>query len=670
MNEQDQDWRSDLRNEIHTPLNGIAGMLRLLLETPLRPDQRQAVESARDSAERLLKRTDTLLSSSGRGPRQPVLDIGAFDLTAMVESSTELLAPQAERKGLGLGIYIHPAAMLRLRGDSGRLRQVLINLVANAIKFTRNGTVEVDVRVHPLDGQRVKLRIAVVDTGTGIAPEAQPRIFQAAADAPAGETRGLGLSICHRIVAELGGEIGVDSDPGRGSTFWFAVPMLLADDDPRHAAQDPEAFAGLRALVVDTEETGRRILRRRLQVLGFEVVEGASAADAAATIAARGRAGEGFDLMLVEDAVFGPQARSAFERAFLAAAIKPPRIVVCIPFGAQHPTAAPGGLRAPDAVLTRPIRVAALALTLSRLFVQSADAPGAEPASSPAGAETPPVARPVLVADDNRVNLRLMSAILEREGFAVDVAEDGLAAVEMATRRRYAAILMDVKMPRMNGLEAAARIRTLDGDLAQVPIIALTANTTPGARDLYIAAGMDEHVPKPVNRTELMAVLRRLSTRPTPETEASPGLAPALASASIQASARRKMSAASAMTAPAPGDHADLDERQLAAIQAVLRKSEFERLIATSTDTAEERADGLRAVSAAGDLAALTRAAQDIGSIAANIGARRLNQLAGALERACREHRPEDAERIVPDVADATTRISAELRRRYLRRAG
>jgi CheY-like chemotaxis protein/HPt (histidine-containing phosphotransfer) domain-containing protein len=657
MTERQQDWLANLGQEIRTPMSGIIGMARLLLETPLRSDQRQFADSIHESAGRLLAMVETLLGAARQDIGPPRPETGDFDLPALIEGSAELLAPQAERKGLALGVYIHPAAILRLHGDAGRLRQVLVNIVANAIRFTARGSVEIDVRVHPLDAETIKLRVAVADSGIGIAPDIQQRIFERLAqpDAPIGIRAGAtGLALCRQMVDAMGGEIGVDSEPGRGATFWIAVPMKLADGNSGLDLKAFEPLSGLRALVVDAYEGDRRVLRRRLQALGLEVVEAAdprSAAEALEAIATQDRR---CDLVLVEQAGFTGPLRALIDRIARDATARPPRIVVCTPFG----TAAAGGARdawrAPDAVITKPFRVAAIAQTLLGLFAAdphastAEDAPDGEPVAGPL---PPQETARILVADDNRVNLRLMAAILEREGFAVDVAEDGLQAVERAMRHAYAAILMDVKMPRMNGLEAAARIRALDGAIARAPIVALTANTTPRARELYLAAGMDEHVPKPVNRTELMAVLRRLVARPAPSVAPAPRHPAPLPATTVT-------------------EHPDLDEQQLAAVQSVLRKAEFERLIAAYAEGAQERADGLRAVAAIGDLAAMTRAAQDIGSIAANVGARRLKDLAGALETACRERRPEDADRITADVAAVATHTADELRRRFLRRAG
>jgi CheY-like chemotaxis protein/HPt (histidine-containing phosphotransfer) domain-containing protein len=267
----------------------------------------------------------------------------------------------------------------------------------------------------------------------------------------------------------------------------------------------------------------------------------------------------------------------------------------------------------------------------------------------------------LLVAEDNQINLRLLLAILEREGFMVDSVENGVEAVSAVRLKRYDAVLMDVQMPAMNGVEATARIRALGGEKGQVPIIALTANAMQGAREHYLSAGMNEYVSKPINRAELVAALRRIVVV-TPET-AQGQEAPAPAAAE----APRAISAAP--TGAPPRDAPDLDDTQLAAMQAVLRSTDFESLIASYVDTSEQRIDRLRGLADNGDLAALAREAHDLKGVAGNFGARRVHHLATELEGACRARRNDDAERLVGELSIAATRATTVMRSRFLRQA-
>lgn len=649
MTDRPTDWLTDLGHEIRAPAEGMIGMIRLLLETPLGSEQRQFAESVRDSAERLLALADAMLgadaaANGGGGTSAPE---EAFDLAALVEDAAAPAAARAALKGVEVAVYIHPAAILRLSGDAGRLRRVLGDLVALAVDTAARGQVEIDVRAHPLDAQTVKLRVAVAGAPVPASGPAQPT----AADRP--PRTGLGLAICRRLAEAMGGELGVASEPGRNAAFWIAVPLQLAAGDEGRDAVAIAALAGRRAIVLDAHPATRRILCARLRALGVEAFEADDAADAAAALTARGAV----DLLIASDEALAGTARATLERALRAAGPALPKIVVCTPFAARPPLPIAADFGTPDAVLAKPIRVAALNRALLDLFDTAQAAPGTAP-PAPSAESTDPVQRSqaaapaaVLVADDNRVNLRLMAAILEREGFAVDLAEDGAAAVAMAARRSYAAILMDVKMPRMNGLEATARIRKAETDGSRTPIVALTANAGPGARELYLAAGMDEHVAKPVNRTELLAALQRLVPR----------------------AAQPRM-----VHPPHQGDRVatdantqgvDLDERHLSALRAVLRKAGFEKLVAASAEGAEARCAGLLASAAAGELASVARGARDVSALANDIGARHLSKTATALDLACRERGAEEAESLARALVEVAARTAAELRLRYLRDA-
>jgi CheY-like chemotaxis protein len=424
----------------------------------------------RDSAETLLALVNDILDISKLEAGRVDLEAIDFSLAGMVESSVELLAPRAHRKKLELGIYVHPAARLDLRGDPTRLRQILQNLVGNAIKFTDRGSIEIDVRVHRQDDQRVKLRIAVTDTGIGVSPEARERLFQKFAQADSSITRryggtGLGLAICRQLVELIGGEIGVDSELGRGSTFWFTVPLQLAKQPVLDERAAVRSLAGLRALVVDDTEMNRRILRRQLEGLKLQVAEAIDGIDAIGALETAYSHGAPFDLVVLDHMMPGLSGPAVIDRLRENVSLGEPKIILASSMGSSD-TAATDRQRC-DAVLTKPVRLQTMTECLIRLFgergASAAAGPDGDPASEAAAPRAASAAGPrILVAEDNQINLRLLLAILEREGFTVDSVENGVEAVAAVRLKRYDAVLMgraDAGDERCRGDRAHPRAR-------------------------------------------------------------------------------------------------------------------------------------------------------------------------------------------------------------------
>jgi CheY-like chemotaxis protein len=422
-----------------------------------------------------------------------------------------------------------------VRGDPGRLRQVLTNLVGNAAKFTEQGEIVVHASIDtdwpgaagrpsnrhaeaPDGPPRIAVRFEVRDTGIGISDEARSRLFQAFAQADGSTTRryggtGLGLAISRQLVGLMGGEIGVDSEPGRGSTFWFVVPLERSEAVPLPMPAARAALTGTRALIVDDNQTNRLILERQLAGWGMHASSAADGPSALAMLRAAHVAGRPFDLALLDLQMPGMDGLELANQIRAVAALSNLPMVMLTSVGMHEREAVlrQSGLAV---TLTKPVRqpqlLAMLAEALSaqgtghRLGRRQAHAMGGSPAVRPFGV------RPrVLVAEDNPVNQRVAVRMLERLGLGADVASDGHEAVQSYARQPYAAILMDCQMPELDGFEATAQIRAREGTGRRTPIVAMTASAMRGDRERCLEAGMDDYISKPITIESLSAVLER-----------------------------------------------------------------------------------------------------------------------------------------------------------------
>ena len=514
-----------MSHEIRTPMNGVMGMSELLQATELTPRQRHLSETISHSAEALLQIINDILDFSKVEAGKLELERVEFGLREAVEESLEIFAARAHAKGLELACAIELDVPGTVCGDPTRLRQVLINLVGNAIKFTDSG--EVIVRVKAL-GENGLLRFEVIDTGIGISEEAQAHIFNAFSQADSFTTRkyggtGLGLAICRELAALMGGEIGVHSEANRGSTFWFEVRFEAAADAIPTLTRLPRMdFAGLRALVVDDNASNRSILQQHLESLGIEVV--AAEASAAALAALSAENGARFDLGLVDDrmpGMDGIQLAKLIRQEPRWSALR----LILLSTRDDHDSVSQSS-RYFAAVLTKPLRRAEIFGCVARVMAME---PGATMHATAAGSATAaqaPAARAeapnILLVEDNPVNREVAVGMLESLGCATDTAENGWIALKSMNTATYDAVLMDCQMPVMDGLAATGEIRRREqaSGAARVPIIALTANALEGDRERCLAAGMDDFLSKPFTQQQLATLLRRwLALRALPEAE-------------------------------------------------------------------------------------------------------------------------------------------------------
>ncbi len=514
---------ANMSHEVRTPMNGIIGMTELVLATPLDPEQRQFLGMVKSSADSLLTILNDILDFSKIEAGKLDLNPSPFGLRGMLGETLQMLAVRAHQRSLELAWRVAPDVPDGLVGDAERLRQVLINLVGNAVKFTEAGEITVDVAC--VDGgtpapDGCVLRFAVRDTGIGIAADKQALIFEAFAQEDGTTSRrfggtGLGLAISNRIIGLMGGVIGVESTQGQGSTFSFSVRLPVADaSTPVTAtplASDANLAAGCRALVVDDNETNRRILA---EVLGGWHVDVTTAADGEEALRAvesmQAQAGR-FDILLIDVHMPGMdgfalvgelQARYGIAGTavlMLTSDRRPGDSARCRALGVAHHLIKP--------IQHHELRRAVNALIDERdgRSVQAPTAPAAPAASSSARRLR------VLVAEDNAVNQRLAAAMLARLGHDAVIVGDGAEAVDAVARDRFDVVFMDVQMPTMSGFEATAAIREAErGTGVRVPIVAMTAHAMSGDRELCLEAGMDDYVTKPVSLATIERTLQRL----------------------------------------------------------------------------------------------------------------------------------------------------------------
>ncbi|HJT98702.1 MAG TPA: ATP-binding protein, partial [Rhodanobacteraceae bacterium] len=658
------EFLATMSHEIRTPLNGVLPLLELVLASPLQPDQRDYLSTAHASARELLRIVDAILDYSKLDAERLELETTGLNLRELVSAVAQLMQRNAEAKGLKLSVTIDPNVRLAVRGDPVRLRQVLTNLVSNAIKFTERGGVHIQISKRSETRDHHEIVFAVRDSGIGIAPDVAAKLFRPFSQADASTTRvfggtGLGLAICKRLVDLMQGHLGVKSEPGKGSLFWFSVPLLKAVGDlPVRRSLD-----GIRALALVDDDPMLRRLQGAGATLGVEFTHVRSLADALSGLRSSANMGERWRhaLLFVDTNTYKPVLGTLVRNVLKDAALSHVRILLSGPGGADVPQ------DARVRTMAGSVAEESLRTVLEPMFgVREPGFVRAEPVEAivqigPA-ANTPLQGR-VLLVEDNPVNQRVAERLLDLHGLDVTPVNDGREAINRLERDAFDVVLMDCLMPVMDGYMATRlwRERERAAGAAHLPIIAMTANAMAGDRERCLAAGMDDYISKPLDRDALARLLRRWLPAQAPAEAPQAPIVP-----------EPEPIAASEPSLPAilRTDPAPVRSDRMTVLDAVVigdlldtMGGEFGDLVRVYLEDAPQRLRELETAAETGDATAQVAPAHTLKSSSANIGATALSDLARGIEHAARAGIATVPAEIAAGIRPEYERVAEELAR-------
>jgi CheY-like chemotaxis protein/HPt (histidine-containing phosphotransfer) domain-containing protein len=644
-------------------MNGILGMANLLLATNLDAEQRGFAEIVNESGEALLTVVNDILDISKLEAGKFEIETIDFDLVAAVESAAALMAPKARQKQIDLVMFVEPAARGAYRGDPTRLRQILLNLLNNAIKFTEKGgvSIQVDVKLGHMptgDDHLVPLRFEVTDTGMGMAESVREKLFQKFSQADSSMTRrfggtGLGLAICKQLVELMHGEIGVTSTAGVGSTFWFEIPFAKSTAHIADRDTLPAHFKTLRVLIVDDIEMNLTIMSRQLKAFGMKVT---GVPDGFAALAELERAwhnGKPYDLVFLDQMMPGLTGDALARRIRGTPHLAETKLVIVSSAGR-------GGVKNCadlhlEAILEKPVRHQELLDTLINIYSTRDDRvvpPVSHHIEKAHWSQLDQACRSlhILLAEDNKINQKFATALLTKVGHRVEIAENGHQAVDAVRRSEFDVVLMDIQMPELDGVQATRQIRALPEPKCSVPIIAMTAHAMSGAKQEYLAAGMNDYISKPVQPAALLSLLAGIAARNTEEQ-----LPDAIASE------------------PAPPPTATLDEKNIATLPVLdlAKLADLERVLSAGglrdfillyLVDLEQRLANIAESRANGDFESVSREAHVVVSTAGNLGAMQTSEIARRLSEVCRSANHERCSLLTDELCESCGISSAALR--------